>query len=252
MKGAAEAPPVIREGFRCDSSNRWTECGLDLGAGGLIRDEGDLDRSIPDPPRSIEDTISRLLDDGMAPISLGGDHSITHPIVRAFGRRFPHLTLLHFDAHADLYDEFQGSRNSHGCPFARIMEEKAASRLVQAGIRSLTDHHRAQIRRFGVDLIEMKDWTRELFLAFAAPVYISVDIDVLDPAFAPGVSHHEPGGCSTRQLLQAIQALQAVVVGADIVEFNPRRDVAGITAMACAKIFKELAAKILRSNKEGK
>jgi arginase family enzyme len=84
-----------------------------------------------------------------------------------------------------------------------------------------------------------------LELKFESPLYISIDLDVLDPAFAPGVSHHEPGGLATRELLRFIRCIEARVVGADIVELNPRRDPLGITAMAGAKILKEVAALIL-------
>jgi arginase len=91
----------------------------------------------------------------------------------------------------------------------------------------------------------MKDFRDDLRLEFDTPVYISFDIDGLDPAFAPGVSHREPGGLSTRQALNVIQRLKAEVVGADVVEFNPRMDSTGVTAMACAKLLKEIAAKML-------
>jgi arginase len=246
LRGAAEAPPLIRDAFYCDSSNLWSESGIYLGEPGLIHDAGDLDRSLLDPEREIRMRVAALLAQGYAPVCLGGDHAVTYPIVQAFAGRYRNLAILHFDAHADLYDEFQGNRLSHACPFARIMEEKLAERLVQVGLRTTTGEHRRQMERFGIETIEMKAWAHDPCLRFEQPLYISVDMDVLDPAFAPGVSHHEPGGCSTRQLLRAIQGLDATVVGADIVEFNPRRDLAGITAMACGKILKELAAQMVR------
>ena len=93
-------------------------------------------------------------------------------------------------------------------------------------------------------MIEMKDWSSRL-PPLEPPLYLSFDIDVLDPAFAPGVSHHEPGGMSTREALAAIQSLHIPLVGADVVELNPRRDPAGITAMCAAKLVKEIAAKMM-------
>ena len=125
------------------------------------------------------------------------------------------------------------------------MEEGLADRLVQVGIRTATGHQREQIERFGVEAVEMKDFSDDLTIEFDTPVYISFDIDGLDPAFAPGVSHREPGGLSTRQALNVIQRLKADVVGADLVEFNPRMDSTGVTAMVCAKLLKEIAAKML-------
>ncbi len=184
-----------------------------------------------------------MLEKGLRPIVLGGDHSVTYPVVKALGRRYKKLNILDFDAHPDLYDEFEGDRYSHACPFARIMEERLVSRLVQVGIRTMNGHQRRQAERFGVEVIEMREFRENLALVFESPVYISFDMDALDPAFAPGVSHHEPGGLSTRQAIQMIQTITAKIVGADIVELNPGRDPLGMTAMAAAKILKEIAGK---------
>ena len=90
----------------------------------------------------------------------------------------------------------------------------------------------------------MKDWRDDWPIDFDTPIYISFDIDGLDPAFAPGVSHREPGGLSTRQAINVIHSITAPVVGADIVEFNPRMDANGVTAMVCAKLVKEIAARM--------
>src|SRR5438045_7883176 len=110
----------------------------------------------------IANSIYTLIADGLAPISLGGDHSITYPIVRAFARKFNNLSVLHFDAHPDIYDSYQGNRNSHASPFARIMEQRLVKRLVQVGIRTLTADQREQSRRFGVESIEMRNVTATL------------------------------------------------------------------------------------------
>jgi arginase family enzyme len=109
----------------------------------------------------------------------------------------------------------------------------------------MNGHQREQAETFGVEVIEMRHWRDDITLKIDSPLYISFDMDALDPAFAPGVSHHEPGGFSTRQVINAIQALQAEIVGADIVELNPSRDPLSYTAMAAAKILKEIAAKML-------
>lgn len=223
----------------------WTETGVDLGQAGVWSDRGDVDLSNTEAAfATIEATLSRLLASDLKPLSLGGDHSITYPILRAFAQKYRPLTILHFDAHGDLYDEFEGNRFSHACPFARIMEAGLATRLVQVGIRTLNAHQRQQAARFGVEIIEMRDWARTATLQFDSPVYVSFDVDGLDPAFAPGVAHPEAGGFSTRQALDLLHALaqqhRAPVVGADLVEFNPHRDVGGITAAACAKLLKEL------------
>lgn len=242
LRGAAEAPPLIREALYSDASNLWSESGVDLGREDVFFEAGDV---TPDEPKAIEDSIADLLGQGLRPLSLGGDHSITYPIIRAIARAHPALSILHFDAHPDLYHDFRGNPHSHASPFARIMEEKLAQRLVQVGIRTMNGHQKEQAARFGVEVFEMKEIKDGLSLTFATPVYISLDIDALDPAFAPGVSHREPGGLTTRQVIEMVQTINAPVIGADVVEFNPRMDQTGMTAVVCAKILKELAAKML-------
>ncbi len=246
MKGTADAPPQIRAALRSKSWNLTSESGVDLGTENTFFDAGDIEPIAGSEMQTlIEQSIATLLNDGLAPISLGGDHSITYPIVRALSRKYPRLNILHFDAHPDIYHEFQGNRYSHASPFARIMEEKLAHRLVQIGIRTVNAHQREQIKKFGVEVIATKDWEQPKSLEFDGPLYVSFDIDALDPAFAPGVSHREPGGLSTRQALDFIQGIKAEVVGADIVEFNPRVDPLHITGTVCAKLLKEIAAKML-------
>jgi agmatinase len=247
-KGAAEAPPHIRAALRSEASNLWSENGIDLGGESVFFDAGDVEPVAGTEMFAlIEGSIQTLLNDGLAPISLRGDHSITYPIIKALHHQYKELSILHFDAHPDLYDDFQGNRYSHASPFARIMEEGLAKRLVQVGIRTLNGHQREQAKRFGVEVFEMQAWRNDLQLTFDTPLYISFDVDALDPAFAPGVSHREPGGLSTRQAIDVIHRMKARTVGADIVEFNPRMDPLHITGLVCAKMLKEIAAKILIS-----
>jgi agmatinase len=246
MQGAALAPPRIREVLHSGAANLCAENGVDLATESRWRDLGDLAlASGREAFEQIEAMIGDLIERGVCVLALGGDHAITYPIMRAYGPRYRDLTILHLDAHPDLYDEIEGNRYSHGCPFARIMEENLVTRLVQVGIRTMNPHQRAQAERFGVEVIEMRDWGPGPVFDFDGPVYLSLDLDVLDPAFAPGTSHHEPGGLSMREVLGLIQNLRAPVVGADIVEFNPKRDPVGITAMAAAKLLKEVLALML-------
>ena len=171
-----------------------------------------------------------LLESGGRPIVLGGDHSISYPVVRAVRWFHPRLSILHFDAHPDLYPEFEGDRFSHACPFARVLEEKLADQLVQVGIRTMNAIQRQQAERFGVDVIDMRAWSAGRRPALRNPVYISIDLDAFDPAFAPGVSHREPGGLTVREVLTVLQGVRVPIVGADVVEFNPELDPSGVTA----------------------
>ncbi len=223
---------------------------MDVGAAGAFGDAGDLQLSnsrekVADDFAEIERAVGGLLEKDERPVSLGGDHSVTYPILKAFARHYPELTIIHFDAHPDLYDEFEGSRVSHACPFARIMEERLAKRLVQVGIRTMVGHQREQAEKFGVEVIEMRSLPAYDRLRSQGPVYISFDMDVLDPAFAPGISHREPGGMTVREAIAHLHAIEGSIVGVDLVEFNPEQDVAGMTATVAAKIMKEILGKMI-------
>lgn len=273
LRGAADAPAKILAALRCDAANMWTESGVDLSAAGAFEDAGDLEivesrASRGENPHfsqsqgevghpfneypfdEIEDAVGRLIDRGKRPVLLGGDHSITFPIVKAFAKdrgRTPSaaLTIFHFDAHPDLYDEFEGDPLSHACPFARIMEAGLAKRLVQVGIRTATKHQREQAARFGVEMVEMRALPAYSKLKADSPVYVSFDMDVLDPAFALGVSHREPGGISVREAIAHLHAIDGEIVGADLVEYNPLQDLGGVTATVAAKILKEILGKMI-------
>jgi arginase len=244
LRGAGDAPPKIREALACDASNSWTELGVNIATTGVYDDTGDLAFTEATAFEAIEAGVSNLLDERRRPVLLGGDHSITFPIVKAFTRRYPALTIIHFDAHPDLYDEFEGNRLSHACPFARIMEAGLAKRLVQIGIRTATRHQRQQARRFGVEMVEMRGLPGYDMLRATGPVYITFDMDVLDPAFAPGVSHREPGGMTVREAIAHLHAIEGTIVGADLVEYNPVQDISGLTATVSAKILKEILGKM--------
>jgi arginase len=248
LRGAAEAPAKIREALGCDASNRWTETGVDLGIQGIYGDAGDLalaGASDKDAFAAIESGVGTVIEQDKRPVSLGGDHSITFPIMKAVAKKYSDLTIFHFDAHPDLYDEFEGNRWSHACPFARIMESGLVKRLVQIGIRTINGHQRKQAKRFGVEVMEMTQLPAYARLKAAGPVYISFDMDVLDPAYAPGISHREPGGMSVREAIAHLHAVEGEIVGADVVEYNPVRDVSGMTAMVAAKILKEILGKMI-------
>jgi len=245
LRGAAGAPAAIRAALHCGSSNLYAENGIDVGP--ALVDAGDLalDGTAAEVD-AITAGVDSVLAQGQGIVALGGDHAVTYPVVRSMAKHYPGLSILHFDAHPDLYDSYDGDRFSHASPFARIMEEGLAARLVQVGIRADTAELRAQAKRFGVETVGMDRLAELPGLLPCGPVYVSIDLDGLDPAYAPGVSHHEPGGLSTRQVLNAIQALEGPVIGGDIVELNPTRDVNGMTAMVAAKFVRELVGAMLR------
>ena len=193
---------------------------------------------------------------GGVPLALGGDHSVTYPVIRGLASSTP-VTILHIDAHGDLYDEFPlpeagmpsglGDRYSHACPFARIMEEGLCRRLVQVGVRTMTPHLLAQATRFGVEVFGPDQCADVPVESLQGPLYVSLDLDGLDPAFAPGVSHPEPGGLSVRDVIRLLHRVRAPIVGGDIVEYNPGNDFRDLTARVAAKLLKELAAVAIRN-----
>ena len=248
LKGSAKAPQKIIKAFYSDSSNAYSENGFNCRNTEKIKILDNLE--LPYGELAIEKIrtiIKEELEKSNHVLSIGGDHSITFPIIEAFSAKYDSLNILHFDAHPDLYDDFDNNPFSHASPFARIMENNLVKRLVQIGIRTLNDHQIDQVNRFGVEVIEMKDFDSDLVLQFTGPVYISLDLDGLDPAYAPGVSHPEPGGLSTRNIINIIHSLKGEVVGGDIVEYNPDKDINDITATTGAKLMKELIGKIMKS-----
>jgi arginase len=243
LRGAAAGPAAIRAALASDAGNDAAENGRELGRDILIEDAGDLPLAEGEGDVAlIQAAIAAAAGAGAVPLSLGGDHMVTYPVVAALAAVHGPLNILHFDAHPDLYDDFGGDPLSHASPFARILEGGHARRLVQFGIRTLNGHCRAQAARFGVEIVEMRDFTPERVPIPAAPLYVSIDLDGFDPAFAPGVAHHEPGGPSVREVLRVLHRIAGPIVGADIVELNPARDLNQVTATLAAKLVRELAS----------
>jgi len=241
LKGAGQAPPLIRSHYHSPSTNYFAENGTDTKQESVV-DLGDFGIT---EYFDIQALTEKHMESGSAIISLGGDHSITYPVVRAIQKTHPTFDLLHIDAHSDIYEIFQGDLYSHACPFARIMEENLVHQLVQVGIRTLNTHHREQVERYGVEVHEMRNFREFWVPEFKNPVYISIDIDGFDPAYAPGVSHREPGGLIPRQIIDLIHSLDTEIIGADIVEYNPVQDIHNITGILAAKLLKEIIGKIL-------
>jgi len=242
QKGPRLAPSLIREVLHCGSSNYFAENGISIEKADII-DKGDFDIS---DYFEIEKITALHLNQNSKILTLGGDHSITFPIIKAHHPKYPALDILQIDAHPDLYDHYEGDKYSNACPLARILENGYAARLVQVGIRTLNTHQAEQANKFQVEIHDMRNLDLAKIPQFKNPLYISLDMDAFDPAFAPGVSHHEPGGLSSRQVIELIQGLEAEIIGADIVEYNPDRDFQNMTAFLAAKIMKEILVKMIQ------
>lgn len=220
-----------------------------------IADYGDISvnpLSIEDSFRRIEVAIDELLVHGVRPISVGGDHSIALPILRAMARRHQPLSVIHFDAHSDTWDEYFGSKYSHGTPFRRAIEEGLIdpTRMLQVGLRGQVygEEDFEFARSKGIEFLSTEDifergipWVIERFQRFrGTPCYLTFDIDVVDPAFAPGTGTPQIGGPSSREIVALVRGLQGLpFVGADLVEVSPPYDSAEITSLLAANLLFE-------------
>jgi arginase len=247
LKGPGQAPARIRQMEADGSANTFSENGSDIRSGEAYRDIGNIafpDLSSKAVYHTIKQRVQQELQDGAKLLCLGGDHSVSFPIIEAHLEKYQPLHVLHIDAHPDLYADFENNPYSHASPFARLMETGKVTSLTQVGIRTFNTHQREQAKHYGVTVVEMKDFSYDFLKDLPSPLYLSFDIDALDPAYAPGVSHHEPGGLSTRQALHIIQSLPSLI-GGDIVEYNPVRDINNMTAMVGYKLMKEILAKMV-------
>jgi guanidinopropionase len=204
--------------------------------------------------KRIEEGIAAIVDHGALPLAAGGDHLTTLAVLRALGRGGP-LGMVHFDAHSDTNDSyFGGNRYTHGTPFRRAIEEGLLDprRIVQIGIRGSVyevDEHRWATDQ-GIRVIYMEEFVRRgptsvmdeaRGIAGDAPVYVSFDIDCIDPSMAPGTGTPELGGFTTREAQEMVRLLDGLnIVGADVVEVAPPFDVGGMTALAGATMMFEL------------
>ena len=224
-----------------------------------VVDFGDAPVIPADPVRShaaIEALVGEVLDAGAVPVILGGDHSISEPNVRAVARRHGPVGLVHFDTHTDTGTEVFGVERSHGTPMYRLVRDGHVDprRYVQIGLRGywpgepelawqtehgITSFFMHDVRALGIEAVV----ARTVELVAGGPVFVTVDIDVLDPAFAPGTGTPEPGGLTSLELLGAVRAVaeRLEVVGADLVEIIPTAvGSTDITALVGDRIVREL------------
>ncbi len=210
--------------------------------------------NLRDSIRIITEYYDELLKHDVIPMSIGGDHTITLPILRAIAKKHGPVGLVHIDAHADVNDEMFGERETHGTVFRRAYEEGLlrASDVWQIGLRGTgyTAEDFDEPREWGFNLILAQELWHKSTNAIAAqimakmgagPVYITYDIDSLDPSIAPGTGTPEIGGLTTPQALELIRGLRGLpIVGADLVEVSPPYDQSGNTALTGANIFYEI------------
>lgn len=209
-------------------------------------DNGDLEMVFGNPEKSLEVIYAaarEIIENDKFPVFLGGEHLVSLPVIKAVSEKYgDQLVLLHFDAHADLREEYLGQSLSHATVIRQCVQYLQTSNIFQFGIRSGTrkefewGRHSTNFYPFEVVsplkmiVPELKD----------RPVYVTIDIDVVDPAFAPGTGTPEPVGCSSQEIIEAVHLLaDCNVIGFDLVEVMPYGDPGGITGVLAAKIIRE-------------
>lgn len=245
-RGPALAPAIIQSVLFSDAFSGYSLSGVKVSEVISSFHFPALPEKAGDCRQAITGYVNSVLNAGEKPLSLGGDHSVTYPILSAIKQKYGPVNVLHIDAHPDSYDVFEGDRYSHACPFARAIEDGCINNLIQVGIRSVAPEHRAFAEKHGVTMLGADQVEQIPYAQLVEPLYISIDLDGLDPAFAPGVSHPEPGGLSTREVLSVLAKLQVTPVGADVVELNPEKDINLMTANVAARLVKELTAMLVQ------
>ncbi|HUT82611.1 MAG TPA: agmatinase [Candidatus Bathyarchaeia archaeon] len=256
--GAIQGPEYIRHATSGKLYNPYSETGKNLCDIWQIFDIGDApleNSSEMEAKAKIEALISRHNKYDMRFFFLGGDHLTTYFTFTALKKiKDLRMGLIYIDAHPDLYEHYEGNPFSHACVVKRIIDDTniEPESIFQVGIRATTPEQQEYANSIGIKTITTKDihqkgstsiadTIKQSLPKYLNGVYLSVDLDVLDPAYAPGVGNPEPGGLNTRELIEFIQGLQGIKLqGFDIVELNPKFDFSGISAFAAAKLVKEL------------
>ena len=252
-RGAAAGPEAVRRCYHGSCYNATTESGANLAR--QILDLGDWasGNSWEETRRLYRDSAQALFHKGAIPFFIGGDHAVTVPLVEALSVLDRPVHVIQIDAHPDLYPDYQGDPFSHACTGLRILEMEQVATLTQMGVRTMNAVQASQGERFGkrLRILEARELSGPLpypsEIPRRAPVYVTLDVDALDPAFAPGVSHPVPGGLTSRQLLDWVQGFPWHLVGMDVVEVNPGLDINGQTAVLAGRLLHEAMGMALRN-----
>ncbi|CAM4468736.1 agmatinase [Paenibacillus tarimensis] len=211
-------------------------------------DSGDLLLPFGNAARSLDiigEYVRGVLNDGKMPVGLGGEHLVSWPVIREVYAKYPDLAIIHFDAHADLRESYEGEPLSHSTPLRKAAELMGGKNIYQFGIRSGSREEwayaRENINFYPYEVLEpLKKVLPELA---GRPVYLTIDIDVLDPSCAPGTGTTEAGGITSKELLEAVHAIarsEVNVVGCDLVEVAPIYDHSEMTQIVASKVVREM------------
>jgi agmatinase len=212
-------------------------------------DAGDIPLPFGNPQKSIdiiEDFVDQVLDAGKFPLGMGGEHLVSWPVMKAVYKKYPDLAIIHFDAHTDLREQYEGEPLSHSTPIRKIAEHIGPNNVYSFGIRSGMKEEFEWAKQNGMHIskFEVLEPLKEILPTLAGrPVYVTIDIDVLDPAHAPGTGTVDCGGITSKELLASIHAIarsEVNVVGGDLVEVAPIYDPSEQTANTASKLIREM------------
>ncbi|MEH7303627.1 agmatinase [Neobacillus drentensis] len=212
-------------------------------------DAGDIPLPFGNPQKSIdiiEDFVDQVLAAGKFPLGMGGEHLVSWPVMKAVYKKYPDLAIIHFDAHTDLREEYEGEPLSHSTPIRKIAEHIGPSNVYSFGIRSGMKEEFEWAKQNGMHIskFEVLEPLKEILPTLAGrPVYVTIDIDVLDPAHAPGTGTVDCGGITSKELLASIHEIarsEVKVVGGDLVEVAPIYDPSEQTANTASKLIREM------------
>lgn len=237
IPGSRFGPHYVRF---CTKNIEWYSPYQKKSVGDLkICDLGDHEFATKDPIKEIEREVRRIYAKGKTGIFLGGEHTISYPITRAIQSVKGRFSVIHFDAHADLRNEFDGEKVCHACAIRRVSEVVGLKNIYQFGIRSGTEEEFKMHKNFFK--FDVYKPLKKILAKIKSPVYLTIDVDVVDPSALPAVSTPEPGGISFRELIDSIMLLKSKnIIGADIVEYNPLSASPWASGSLVADILREL------------
>ena len=255
-KGTSEAPDAIRK----NSYNFETyllELGIDL-SDVSANDWGNLEVTDNQDKNEklLEDLVLKIVNEGKFPIGLGGEHSLTPAAVKAVHTKYPNLAVVILDAHLDFRDQYEGNPKSHATVTKRVSEIVGVDNVRSIGIRSVSQSEITEARSVGLKFIEsgwteLREYLADVIDDLDGPVYFSLDMDVIDPAFAPGVGTPEPFGMTPYEVIQTINFFADRIVGFDCVEVCPPHDNGNTSALA-ARLTRHLVGAVWQSQQRFK
>ena len=255
-KGTAKAPDEIRR-HSYNFETYLMELGVDL-SDVALNDYGNLELTKDQGKNEslVTDLVTKIVDGGKFPIGLGGEHSLTPPAVKAVQAKYPNLVVVILDAHLDFRVEYENNPRSHATVTRRVSEIVGADRVCSIGTRSVSRAEISEARGIGLKFIEsgwteLREYLADLIDDLDGPVYLSLDMDAIDPAFAPGVGTPEPFGMTPYEVIQTINFFADRIVGFDCVEVCPPYDNGNTSALA-ARLTRHLVGAIWQTQQRFK